>query len=418
MEYGPPPGYGATPPSCPGYGPPQSGEYYGSPSAEYSAAAAAAYGYGVPPGYSYPPGFDGSVYPGYGLPPSGYQAYPPECGYGAPAPGLGYGPTESRGSGDRRDRDRDRDREKHDRDRGGKNQRGGKRGGDREKGGDRGGGDDAGDHRRKGGGSKGGGKDGGKGGNKGGNRDRDRDREQQGGYGKARDDKGKGNRAVPYETQQPMNNLYIVGLPAEVDEMKMRDVFTEYGKVAQCKILPPRPGENKTVALIRFENGEEARKAKDSLNGTALPGYTETLTVRFAENKTSKEKDDTQTGSGAAQTGGVKVVGPGIDGVVNTFENIGPLKATRGHEHHKGQLYVAGLPPDTSNVHLYRLFAAFGAIGPRGVHAMMTADGKCKGIAFVNFLEEEAAQLAIATYNGAVLPDGTAMRVSMKMPKS
>merc|ERR1712176_1641241 len=96
----------------------------------------------------------------------------------------------------------------------------------------------------------------------------------------------------------------------------------------------------------------------------------------FAENKNSK--GDRGGGDDNSGSSVVRVTGSGIDGIVTTFESIGPLKATRGHEHHKGQLYVAGLPPDTGNVHLYRLFAPFGSIGPKGVHAMMTAEGKCR----------------------------------------
>lgn len=203
----------------------------------------------------------------------------------------------------------------------------------------------------------------------------------------------------------------MTGLPADIDEQRLRGIFSEHGKVTQCKVLPPRPGEQKTVALIRFDNADHAKHVKETLHGTVLPDMVNPVSVRFAENKSAKGNDD------ISSSGVVRVTGSGIDGIVSTFEAVGPLKATRGHEHHKGQLYVAGLPPDTGNVDLYRLFAPFGSIGPKGVHAMMTEDGKCKGIAFVNFLEEEAAQLAIATYNGAVLPDGTAMKVSMKMPK-
>jgi len=316
--------------------------------------------------------------------------------------------------------------------------RGGRRDGDRgEKRSIRDRDDDGGNKKRRGGGGRGG-KGGGGGGGKGGGKDRDRDDGRD-----RRDNKG--------SNEQQANNLYVTGLPADIDEQKLRGIFSEHGKVSQCKVLPPRPGEQKTVALIRFDRADDARRTKDALNNTTLPGTSNPVQVRFAENKNAKGGDGDRgdrggdrgdrggdrgdrggdrgdrggdrgdrggdRGDRGGNSGPVRVQGSGVDGIVSTFEAIGPLKATRGHEHHKGQLYVAGLPPDTGNVHLYRLFAPFGAIGPKGVHAMMTNEGKCKGIAFVNFLEEESAQLAIATYNGAVLPDGTAMKVSMKMPK-
>lgn len=415
--YPPPgPGYSGAPPDYGGYPPPP--EYaggYGPPPADYSGyygpppdyGAGYAGGYGPPPpGYGPPPpGYPGGGYPpdyrayydAYGAyPPPGY--YPPE--YGAfPPPGypppmaIGYGSPPAQassgggsGGGGGRDRDRDRDR-------------------------DRGGGGGGGERRRRGGRGRDGGGGGGKGGGGGGGGGGDRGGGDRGGYGKAEKDRNK-DRSAPYGVEAiQANNLYVTGLPSDIDEGKLKDIFQAHGKVSQCKVLPPRPGETKTVALIRFESADEAKVIKETLNGTVLPGLTNPVSVRFAENKAAKGSED------PASTGVVRVTGSGIDGIVSTFEAIGPLKATRGHEHHKGQLYVAGLPPDTGNVHLYRLFAPFGAIGPKGVHAMMTPEGRCKGIAFVNFLEEESAQLAIATYNGAVLPDGTTMKVSMKQPK-
>jgi len=77
-------------------------------------------------------------------------------------------------------------------------------------------------------------------------------------------------------------------------------------------------------------------------------------------------------------------------------------------------LYISGLPTDTQDVDLYRIFAPFGAVQPKGVRAMSHPDGSCTGIGFVNFLEPSAMQLAITTLNGTQMPDGSTMNVQPK----
>merc|ERR1719367_1108667 len=41
-------------------------------------------------------------------------------------------------------------------------------------------------------------------------------------------------------------------------------------------------------------------------------------------------------------------------------------------------LYVANLPADTTDLDLYRIFAPFGAIAPKGVRAMLNEDMSCR----------------------------------------
>merc|ERR1719401_816221 len=78
-------------------------------------------------------------------------------------------------------------------------------------------------------------------------------------------------------------------------------------------------------------------------------------------------------------------------------------------------LFVGGLPPDTTTDDLYEIFTPFGAIPSGGCKAMVDPEsGTCKGIGFVNFLEMTAAQTAIMSLNGAAMPDGTMLKVSVK----
>merc|ERR1712183_571975 len=61
--------------------------------------------------------------------------------------------------------------------------------------------------------------------------------------------------------------------------------------------------------------------------------------------------------------------------------------------------YLTGLPTDCTDRDLYELCAPFGAIQPKGVYAQQK-DGTCSGIGFCDYLENSAAETAIATLNG------------------
>lgn len=108
----------------------------------------------------------------------------------------------------------------------------------------------------------------------------------------------------------------------------------------------------------------------------------------------------------------------GIMMIVSGIEASGVLPGGARFSNNESTLYVAGLTPDTRDIHLYQLFAPFGAISAKGVRAVANPDGTCKGFGFVNFLEPESVQNAINAYNGAILPDGTVMKVAVKTPKS
>jgi len=81
-------------------------------------------------------------------------------------------------------------------------------------------------------------------------------------------------------------------------------------------------------------------------------------------------------------------------------------------------LYIGGLPSDTTDKDLYEIFACFGAIVISGVHALTNEDGSCRGIGFVNYQDNAAAQFAIASLNGTQLPDGNRLKVAIKLPRA
>merc|ERR1712007_358874 len=80
----------------------------------------------------------------------------------------------------------------------------------------------------------------------------------------------------------------------------------------------------------------------------------------------------------------------------------------------ENQLYVRGLPYNTTDLELHRIFGCFGAIPLRGIKTMLGADGSCSGVAFVDFVDHLAAQKALVALNGIQMADGTMLEVMSK----
>eukprot|EP00927_Polykrikos_kofoidii_P021774 TRINITY_DN2051_c0_g1_i1.p1 TRINITY_DN2051_c0_g1~~TRINITY_DN2051_c0_g1_i1.p1 ORF type:complete len:676 (-),score=126.69 TRINITY_DN2051_c0_g1_i1:121-2052(-) len=243
----------------------------------------------------------------------------------------------------------------------------------------------------------------------------------------------------------PSDNLYVTGLPSEADEPLVKEVFGQYGTVLQVKVLPARAGQNDAVALVRYATLDEARNVKESLDGNIPEGLESPIGVRY-----KTEKTDTK-GVGKADVGGhgalpyvpspskvpssaapaypssagkVAGSGSGVSAMQVTctgkmiaqgFEDSGALPGGSATSSDGGSVYVAGLPPVTEDSDLYRIFAPFGAIKVRGVKVLTNSDGTCKGIGFVNYIDPESADTAVAVCDGAQLPDGKFLKVSLKV---
>eukprot|EP00927_Polykrikos_kofoidii_P081459 TRINITY_DN7886_c0_g1_i1.p1 TRINITY_DN7886_c0_g1~~TRINITY_DN7886_c0_g1_i1.p1 ORF type:complete len:627 (-),score=121.24 TRINITY_DN7886_c0_g1_i1:126-1931(-) len=225
----------------------------------------------------------------------------------------------------------------------------------------------------------------------------------------------------------PSDNLYVTGLPAEVNDSFVKEVFGQYGTVLQVKVLPTRPGQNDTVALVRYATVEEATSVKGSLDGNIPEGLESPICVRYKTDSKGGGKADAvcnsaptyagSAGKGAAgRSGGDPVQANICTGklVAQGFEDSGALPGGSAAASDQGSVYIAGLPSITEDLDLYRIFAPFGAIKVRGVKVLMNPDGTSKGIAFVNYVDPEAAAQAVSICNGAELPDGSILKVSLK----
>jgi len=270
-----------------------------------------------------------------------------------------------------------------------------------------------------------------------------------GGYGKMGGAGGGNHGATPWSsggkggaalagTEQPSDNVYIADLPEQIDEQTIKGVFGAYGTVMSCRAMQSkRPGQM-GAALVRFASADEAAWVVQNLNGNLAEGLEHPVKVRFS-NAGGKGGGGGGGGGGFAQGGG-GAVGMGAFGQAEggkaggkgkgkpgTFSSadigqvisglIKQLPGGTGKKPDENCLYITGLPTNTTDTDLYKLFAPFGAIPAMGVKAKVNPDGACSGVGFVDYIDAMHAMAAQQALNGLVLPDGTSLLVRSKRPK-
>jgi len=259
----------------------------------------------------------------------------------------------------------------------------------------------------------------------------------------------------------PSDNLYFADLPAGFDEAAIQRIFGAYGQIVQCKVLPTIAPGAKVSCLVRFASLDEAKWICENLNGNIPQGLTDPIVVRYATPAPGKGvgkgapaaaalraspygavaafnpaaaaagffNPAAAAAAAAAAAMGLPIAAdagkglgkmPGKVSVKVLYNGLLAAGALPGNASYdsdtENTLYVAGLPADTQDLDLYKIFSPFGAIAPRGVRAMTFPEGACRGFGFVNFNDTAAALLASNVLNGTTLPDGTVLQVKPKAP--
>lgn len=151
-----------------------------------------------------------------------------------------------------------------------------------------------------------------------------------------------------------MCKLFVGQVPASVDEMALKEVFSPYGEVKEITILKDRTTNTpKGCGFVSFTTPEAAKAAIDALaDKVTLPGAKRELIVNIA----GVPDDKTE---------------------------------------HK--LYVGMLSHKTTEDEIQNMFAAFGNV--LEVYLMKNNDGSSKGSCFVKYRTQEEAQAAVDALN-------------------
>jgi len=85
-----------------------------------------------------------------------------------------------------------------------------------------------------------------------------------------------------------MAKLFIVGIPKDMQEIELVEMFSIHGTVNTVTIVTDQvSGESKGYGFITMTDDTGAERAIAGLNGASIDGRT--ISVRFAEDKNAKQ---------------------------------------------------------------------------------------------------------------------------------
>ncbi|XP_062304853.1 polyadenylate-binding protein 1-like [Osmerus eperlanus] len=67
-------------------------------------------------------------------------------------------------------------------------------------------------------------------------------------------------------------NIYIKNFGQDVDEQKLTEVFSKYGKITSVCVMKDENGKSRGFGFVNFERHEDAQKAVDDMKGMQISG--------------------------------------------------------------------------------------------------------------------------------------------------
>lgn len=256
---------------------------------------------------------------------------------------------------------------------------------------------------------------------------------------------GKADHGKSYGKGPPQpishDNLYVKGLPNDMTEDQLGEIFNKYGQIVSFKLMAY--AENAS-AMIRMATPDSARWLVENLDGNVPEGLTDPIVVKYANDSKGAAKGAKGVAKGATKgaksgygkaalesgKGPYKGSSPYGDSVQELpgFNCSDPevLTAMRCVVAALGQgkvwtedgdpsnLYIKDLPGTADDLYLYRLFAPFGSV--QSVFVKPGDDGTW-AVGFVKYARPQDAAKAIKGINGIQLPDGNTLMVQVKQAK-
>ncbi len=239
--------------------------------------------------------------------------------------------------------------------------------------------------------------------------------------------------ARPSSTSIKNANLYVAYLPKTFTQLELETLFSPYGNIITSKILiDTETGVSKGVGFVRFDTNAEAQKAL-VLNGNLLPGCTQPIVVKFANQPRGGTGEPTipanprRTGVGPirntlanfrfnpvsalSSVAGISTLTSLVPPVASSVATPSPLQP--GATGSSVCVFVYNLPESAQESLLYQLFAPYGAI--HSVKVIVDPQTKkCKRFGFVNMVNYTEACQAIMNLNGHDIEPGKKLQVSFK----
>uniref|UniRef100_A0A8C2WHG3 Polyadenylate-binding protein n=1 Tax=Cyclopterus lumpus TaxID=8103 RepID=A0A8C2WHG3_CYCLU len=173
-------------------------------------------------------------------------------------------------------------------------------------------------------------------------------------------------------------NVYVKNFGEDMDEEKLRDVFSKFGNAMSIRVMSDDGGKSRGFGFVSFERHEDAQKAVDELNGKEFNG--KLIYVGRAQKKVERQTE-----------------------LKRKFEQMKQdlIRLQLFLSHFQGvNLYVKNLDDGIDDERLRKEFTPFGTITSAKV---MMEGGRSKGFGFVCFSSPEEATKAVTEMNGRIV---------------
>ncbi|XP_074832561.1 polyadenylate-binding protein 4 [Carettochelys insculpta] len=167
-------------------------------------------------------------------------------------------------------------------------------------------------------------------------------------------------------------NVYIKNFGDDMDDERLKELFSKYGKTLSVKVMTDPMGKSKGFGFVSFEKHEDANKAVEEMNGKDING--KMVFVGRAQKKVERQAE-----------------------LKRKFEQ---LKQERISRYQGVNLYIKNLDDTIDDEKLRKEFSPFGSITSAKV---MLEDGRSKGFGFVCFSSPEEATKAVTEMNGRIV---------------
>jgi len=84
------------------------------------------------------------------------------------------------------------------------------------------------------------------------------------------------------------DRLFVTGLPIEVSEEQITNIFNQYGQAQSVKKLPTQPGKTDAAALVKMADPGQAKWLVENVHQNIPSGLTTPVNIAYAENKSGK----------------------------------------------------------------------------------------------------------------------------------
>jgi len=192
------------------------------------------------------------------------------------------------------------------------------------------------------------------------------------------------------------DNVWVGDLPQGIEKGQLAEIFTAYGTVVECRIMPGKDPAAAPCAMIRFASVDMATWVVENLNGNMPEGLASPIVCRYA-NAPSKGGDK-GGGKGAGPYSGGGSWNPNVVKGAGKDKGFVPPSPS-------DNIWIGDLPIGCEKNDLATIFEAYGTI--QDCRMLPGRDPTAKPAAMIRFASVEMATWVVENLNGNI-PQGLA----------